>query len=144
MKKAILVGGLILSLGICVYSFAAKNEGKSMSSQPSRLLVIWSSADRDVALNVAFMYTHAAKKSHWFDKVRLVVWGPSAKLLTEDEELQKQVRAMIKDGVEVMACVVCADRYGVSDKLRELGIEVRGMGVPLTNMLKSGWKCITF
>jgi len=144
MKKANFGTVLFLLLIAGGYIATARSGERKMDAEQSRLLVIWSSADPDVARNVAFMYTHAAKNAHWFDKVRLVVWGPSAKLLAQDEALQKEVRAMIKDGVEVMACVVCADRYKASDKLRALGVEVRGMGNPLTTMLKSDWKCITF
>jgi hypothetical protein len=51
---------------------------------------------------------------------------------------------MMQDGVKVQACVVCADSFGVSERLRGLGIEVKGMGPPLTGMLKEGWKVLTF
>jgi hypothetical protein len=90
------------------------------------------------------MYTHAAVKNKWFDEVRLVVWGPSARLLAGDKDLQAKVKAMMKDGVVVQACVVCADSYGVSDTLRSLGIEVKAMGKPLTDILKSDYKVLTF
>jgi len=40
--------------------------------------------------------------------------------------------------------VVCADSYGVSERLRELGLKVKAMGSPLTDMLKQGWKVLTF
>jgi len=109
-----------------------------------RLAVVWTSADPEVARNVCFMYTHAAKKNKWFDEVRLIVWGPSAKLLSEDADLQARVKAMGEDGVILQACVQCADNYGVSDALRGLGIEVKGMGKPLTDLLQSGCKVLTF
>jgi hypothetical protein len=47
-------------------------------------------------------------------------------------------------GVEMYACITCADMYGVTGALQELGIEVIPMGVPLTEMLKGEWKTITF
>ena len=34
-------------------------------SEPNKLLVIWSSADREVALHNVFMYTHNAAKHGW-------------------------------------------------------------------------------
>jgi len=109
-----------------------------------RLAVVWTSGDPEVARNVCFMYTHAAKKNEWFDEVRLIVWGPSAKLLSEDKDLQARLKAMGQDGVILQACVQCADRYGVSDALRGLGIEVKGMGKPLTDLLQSDCKVLTF
>lgn len=74
----------------------------------------------------------------------LIVWGPSSKLLSENKELQQQVRNMIKDGVKVEACVACANRYGVADQIRAIGIDVKGMGPVLSNYLKDDWKVITF
>jgi len=90
------------------------------------------------------MYTLNAKKQGWFDEVNLVVWGPSARLLAGDKDIQAKVKEMQKAGVVVEACQACADSYGVSDKLRQLGIEVKYMGAPLTNMLKSDYKMLNF
>ena len=109
-----------------------------------KLLVLRTSGDREVALKVAFMYAKNAKQQYWWNTVRLVVWGPSAKLLAEDEELQLYIKAMGEIGVELLACKACADRYGVSDALSSLGIEVLFMGEPLTEMLKNDWKVLTF
>ena len=110
----------------------------------NRLAVIWSSADPEVAHNVCFMYTHNAKRRGWFDDVTLVVWGPSARLLTERPDLQERLQAMQEDGVTIQACKACADQYGVAPALEGLGIEVIFMGQPLTAMLKEGWKTLTF
>jgi hypothetical protein len=73
----------------------------------------------------------------------LVVWGPSAQLLAVDQELQEELEDLQAAGVELLACKACADLYGVSDKLKALGIEVIYMGAPLTEMLKTGWTCLT-
>ena len=145
MKLTIFTLFLLFALVLPLAGISAPpDQSHEKTAQESKLLVLWTSGDRDVALKVCFMYTHAAKKRGWFDRVRLVVWGPSSKLLAGDEELQEKIKAMAKDGVELYACVVCADSYGVSDDLRELGITVIGMGKPLTDMLKSDWKTLTF
>ena len=133
-------GVLIILLGLQLVGAGDSSEKAACS----KLAVLWSSGDADVAKNVCFMYTHAAKKAKWFDEVKLIVWGPSARLLVGDKGLQDEVKQMIASGVTVQACVVCADRYGASEQLRTLGIEVRGMGRPLTEMLKSDWKVLTF
>ena len=54
-------------------------------SQLNKLLVVWSSADREVALHNVFMYTHNAKKNAWWDEVRLLLWGPSDRLGVSEE-----------------------------------------------------------
>lgn len=112
--------------------------------EPTKLLVIWSSADRDVALNNVFMYTQNAKKQGWWEEVRLLIWGPSDELLAEDEELQKHIKDMLADGVDVIACKACADSYGVSAALEELGVHVFYVGQALTEMLKEGWVTLTY
>lgn len=114
------------------------------TAEKSKLAVLWTSGDVDVAERVCFMYTHNAKKAGWFDEVTLIVWGPSAKLLSENEKLQASVKQMIEDGVTVEACKACADSYGVADDLTELGIPVKYMGRPLTEILKSDTKLLTF
>jgi hypothetical protein len=128
---ALLAGG--------AYVRAAESE-----TATGKLAVLWTSGDPDVAHRVCFMYAHNAKKQGWFDEVRLVVWGPSQRLLAGDKDLQAVVKAMQEDGVIVEACVACAKTYGLVDTLKGLGLEVKSMGKPLTEFLKSDYEVITF
>ena len=118
--------------------------GDNMTSPSDRLVVVWSSGDREVALKMAFMYTLNAKRNDWWPDVTLVVWGPSANLLSGDSELQEQVKAMKEAGVRLEACKACSDLYGVSEKLQSLGVDVKYMGQPLTAYLMEGRRVITF
>jgi hypothetical protein len=137
---------IILTLIITVSNPFAQSQDdlKVKNSQNDTLVVLWTSGDPDVAEKVCLMYTHAAAKSGWFKTVILVVWGPSANLLSNNHKLQSKVKSMISDGIHVRACIVCANSYGVSDQLRDIGIEVLGMGKPLTGYLKSGYSILTF
>jgi len=110
----------------------------------NHLVVIWSSGDRDVALKTAFMYTYNARRHEWWEKVTLIVWGPSARLLEKDRELQEYVKKMKEGGVELEACKACSDMYGCSEALEKLGIDVKYMGAPLTAYLKGDSSVITF
>ena len=147
MKKPILRTSVIAALtvvsGLVLFAQPA-TPPKPAGGAESRLAVVWTSGDPEVAHRVCLMYSHAAQTQKWFDHVTLIVWGPSARLLAADKDLQAKVKTMMKDGVQVQACVVCADSYGVSERLRDLGIEVKGMGPPLTGMLKEGWMVLTF
>ena len=118
--------------------------GAQPQQEPSKLCVLWTSADPDVAKNVCFMYALNAKKAGWFDEVHLVVWGPSARLLAEDKTIQSEMKAMQEVGVVTEACVVCARRYGVDEDLKKLKLDVKPMGKPLSRRLKADWKVITF
>ncbi|SHJ86077.1 hypothetical protein SAMN05444280_13523 [Tangfeifania diversioriginum] len=109
-----------------------------------KLVIVWTSDDPYVAERVALMYTHAAKTAGWFSEVTLIIWGPSAKLTAENLKIQKKLKAMQKDGVEIQACIACAGAYDVVEDLKNLDFEVKGMGKPLTDYLKSDAKVLTF
>ena len=114
-----------------------------IKNDPNQLIVLWTSQDREVAMNMVFMYTKNSKLKGWWENVRLIIWGPSAKLMTVDPELQAELEELKAAGVELLACKACADRYGGSEKLTGLGIEVVYMGLPLTQYLKSDCTVIT-
>ena len=108
-----------------------------------KLVIVWTSGDREVALKMVFMYTFNSRRFGWWEDITLVVWGPSAKLLSEDEELQDYISKIKDAGVTLKACKACADQYGVSSKLESLGITVKYMG-ELTDYIKEGRHVITF
>ena len=107
-----------------------------MSAAKESLAVLWTSGDREVALKMAFMYTLNARLKGWWKEVTLIVWGPSAQLLSQDVELQDKVAQMREAGVALEACKACADLYGVGPRLESLGVEVKYMGGVLTDYLK--------
>jgi len=113
-------------------------------NEKDKLAVLWTSADKEVAEKVVLMYTQGAKMQGWFDEIVLVVWGPSTKLLASDTELQDKVKELMKNGIQLKACSVCAGEYGVIPDLENMGIEVIPMGLPLTGYLKEDWKILTF
>ena len=113
-------------------------EGKSV--RPGTLVVLWSSVDKEVATKMAFMYTLNAKLRGWWKHVTLIVWGPSAKLLTEDSELRDRIEKMRAAWVVLLACKACSDSYGVSEGLEKLGVEVKYMGEPFTQILKDTYQ----
>lgn len=108
------------------------------------LLVIWSSADREVAFKTAFMYTYHAQVNGWWDHIQFCIWGPSAKLVVRDYGVRAELAKLNELGVELTACKACTDMYGVSEALEKLNVNVIYMGEPLTDMLKSGWKVLTY
>ena len=139
---------VVLTVFISLFSLLKVNGIHNVSAaennEPSKLMVLWTSGDRDVALKMVYMYTYNAKKNDWWDEVRFVIWGPSSLLLSVDKELQDYIKKMKDEGVTIEACKACADMYGVSDKLAELGIDVKYMCKPITDMLKSDWISMTF
>ncbi|WP_320112859.1 DsrE family protein [Draconibacterium orientale] len=138
MKRIFVV--LFLTL-LCNIAMATNNN--PMEESKNKLAVLWTSSDPDVAEKMAFMYTYNAKTQGWFDEVVLIIWGPSAKLAAENEMIQEYIKKMQKAGVKTEACLYCAKMYHVDEKLAEMGVDVKGMGVPLSDYLKEGWKTLS-
>jgi len=127
--------GCVLIAALCC-PVLCMADGPQTEATSAKQCIVWSSGDRDVALKLVYMYTYNAKKQGWMDEVRLLVWGPSAKLLSVDRELQSGLEQLEEAGVELLACKACADSYGVSEELEKLGITVE--------MQKTGWHVLTF
>ncbi len=62
---------------------------------------------------------------------------------SEQHQIQAEVLEMINHGISIEACKACSDNLGVTDKLTELGVNVRYMGEALTDYIKSGEKILT-
>ena len=107
------------------------------------LLVLWATRDREAALRMALLYAKNARLKGWWERVHLLVWGPSANVLACDLDLQEALAACREAGVELFACQDCAEHYGVTDQLVRLGFRVRLMGEPMTRYLQDGWKVLS-
>ena len=44
----------------------------------------------------------------------------------------------------LLTVLICSNAYGITEDLKKLGFDVKGMGKPLTDYLKSGAKVLTF
>ena len=112
-------------------------------SGSDKLLVLWTSGERETALNMVFMYTLNACLNKWWHEVTLLVWGAAGKLLAEDPELQEKIPSLKKAGVRVVACKKCAENQATAESLQNIGIEVFYTGTFLTDWLKSGDKVLS-
>jgi hypothetical protein len=109
------------------------------------LLIVWSSGEKEVAKKLILLYGSVMLERGYWDKATIMIWGPSAKLLAEDKELQEQFEVVKKSGVVFNTCVVCSDEYGVSKELEALGVSLIHTGEMLTEALQSDTiKVITF
>ena len=110
----------------------------------NKLLIVWSTGEVEVAKKMVLLYGSVILPRAYWDEAHIMIWGPSAKLLAENEELQTMVKTVQETGVKFSCCVVCSDDYGVSNKLVTLGIEMTHTGEKLTESLQNDWKVITF
>ena len=129
--------GALAAMGLGAMGASAMGaQDGSGGGEPDALFMLWTSGDPDVAHRMALMYSHAAKRFGWYEKVTLVVWGPSQRLLVGDKSLKEKVKAMQDDGVQVEACIACAQGYGLVKDLEALGLPVYGQGKPLSDAMK--------
>ncbi len=153
MKKCKILLLAFLIIGLNSVTLKAINPPKNMNEPRSEmneekaadhLLVVWTSGDPEIAHKMVFMYAYNAQKNGWWNQVTLLIWGPSSKLTSEDAEIQEYLIKMQEKGVELLACKGCADSYGLSSILEDLGVGVKYTGTYLTDFIKSGKKVITF
>lgn len=114
-----------------------------MSSKKTNLYLLWTNDNLITAEKMVFMYTINALVHGWWDKVTLIIWGATAKLVGENKDIQEKIKQALDAGVHITACKACADQLGVTETLEKLDIEVKYWGVPLTEILKSDDKLIT-
>jgi hypothetical protein len=140
MKKT----ALIFAALIIVLSGSLRSQPISSSENTDKLVIVWTSDNPYTAERMVLMYAHAAKTAGWFGEVTVIIWGPSAKMVAENIKIQEKLKLMQRDGVEIRACIVCANMYDVTENLKTMGFDVQGMGKPLTEYLKSGAHVLTF
>jgi hypothetical protein len=109
-----------------------------------KLAILWTSGDPEVAIKMVMMYAYNIQKAKKWDDMVFIIWGPSSKLAANNSKIQEYLKKMKNIGIRLEACKACSDSYGVSEKLSNLGIDVKYMGIPLTKYIQSGWKTITF
>ena len=114
-----------------------------MNPENTELLILWTSPDKDTAENMVFMYAQNALRNNWWDKVTLLIWGGSTRLMATEGHFQNQLQQVREAGVEVIACKRCAEKLGFVQALENLGINVFYTGQFLTEWLKTNKKILT-
>jgi hypothetical protein len=112
-------------------------------TEKTHLYVLWTNDNPITSEKMVFMYTINSLLKDWWEEVTLIIWGAPAKLVSEDENIQKMVKKALEAGVHVTACKACADQLGVTETLEKLNIEVKYWGAPLTEILKNNEKLLT-
>lgn len=107
------------------------------------LFILWTNADPVTANLMVFMYAENAIGHQKWDRIMIIVWGATAKLVAEDPQIQSRIRALQELGVRFSACITCAEELGVAETIRSLGIDLVKWLNPLTALLKGNKKLIT-
>ena len=82
MKTKIVFTFLITILFFSATKIMAQQE-KPENTQ-DKLVIVWTSDDPYLAERMVLMYAHAAKTAGWFKEVTIIIWGPSAKMVSNE------------------------------------------------------------
>ena len=99
--------------------------------------ILWTTDNKDTAMNMVCLYAHNAKLKGWVDNVQILIWGASQSLVANDKEVQEKIRKMIADGVEIIACQKCAENMGIVDDLESCNMQVYYTGELLSSWIKN-------
>jgi hypothetical protein len=107
------------------------------------LNILWTTGNENTSLKMVLMYALNSKLKGWWEKVNLVIWGDSARLVAENITVQKHLKDVMDAGVKVEACKACSEQLGVTKTLEQLGVDVKCYGELLTRILKKSGHLIT-
>ncbi len=108
-----------------------------------RILVILSTAERDKAM-AGLMYAKNTHDNHWFDDVRVVLFGPIERLLAEDKEMRDLGAEVFKVTAKPVACKAFADDPTVGAVMKKLGCEVEQVGGIISECIRNGYIPLVF
>jgi len=112
-------------------------------AEKNHLYLLWTNDNILTAEKMVFMYTVNSLIHGWWEEVTLIIWGATAKLSAEDKAIQDMILDALEKGVHVMACKACTDQLGITPEIEALGVKVKYMGVPLTDILKQNETLLT-
>ena len=108
----------------------------------SKLLMIIATGENEKALT-GLMYASKALSEGWMDDVKVIFFGPSERLLIEDEMIAKTAKEI--GAVEKpIACKYISDREGISEKIQDLGLQVEYVGTIISDLLRDGYVPMVF
>ena len=134
-----------IKLGETLHKEAKKKMETEYSPKGSGNVVILIQNNDPEAIYFGLLYALRAAKNQWMDNVKVVFWGPAEKTISglpadsEQIKLLKEIQAMGGKSGSVWACKACSDRYGITQKMLDLGFEVFHTGEAVSYLMKLGY-----
>ena len=110
-----------------------------------KIFFLVATGDKDVILETALFYPLTVAKEKYMDEVKVILYGPVQKLAAEDIHVQKRIKRLQEEGgIEILSCKYCADKWGLSEKMEELGFTNVYVSPIIAKLLKEGWHSLSF
>ena len=103
----------------------------------AKLLIIIATGEKEKA-KTGMMYARNAIKHRWLEDVKVVFFGPSERLVAEDEDMAKRAQEIAKLS-ECVACKHISDTESLSGNLSKLGIKIEYVGPIISNLIEDGY-----
>lgn len=84
------------------------------------------------------MYAKNAVENEWMGDIKVVFFGPSERLIVEDEDIQKYA-IEISDTSDCFACKYLSDEDDISDEIEKLGVKVEYVGSIISDYINEGY-----
>lgn len=108
-----------------------------------KVLIILSTAERGKAI-AGLMYAKTTHDNHWFDDVRVVLFGPFEGLLAEDDEVRALGAEVFKIVARPVACDLFAEDPAVSNAMKTLGCELNQASGIISEYIRNGYVPLVF
>ena len=103
----------------------------------SKVLVIIATGEKEKAL-AGLMYASNALKFGWLEDLKVVLFGPSERLIVQDEQVWKEAK-YISEMIGILACKAVSDEYDSSKELEKRGVKVEYVGGIISDFIKDGY-----
>ncbi len=112
-------------------------------NNPNKINILWTNDNVITSEKMVLMYATNSMINNWWSEVAVLAWGATTKLIADNQLIQEKIKMAMHIGVKFIACKACADQLEVTEKLVELGIDVKYVGDYFTDIIKEGEHLIT-
>jgi hypothetical protein len=107
------------------------------------LYIVWTNSDEIVFDKMVAMYARTARIENYWNEITIIIWGSTPKLTAESEIVGQRIKELLQVGVKVSACKSCCDSFGVTEKIIDMGVEVKYWVEDFTRLIKEDRKILT-
>ena len=102
-----------------------------------KVLIIIATGEKEKAL-AGLMYANNVLKYGWLDDLKVILFGPSEKLIVQDEGVWIEVKRL-NEMIGTIACKAISDEYKTSSELEKRGVKVEYVGKIVSDLIKDGY-----
>jgi hypothetical protein len=115
-----------------------------LKGDTTALVIIWTNADKEIALKTSLAYALNSKLNGWMQNVTVLAWGPSVQLLAKDKDIQTAFTYMKQAGITILVDKKCVEEYNVVKEIDAMKLETKSLIKPLSIYIRQKRTILTF